>query len=93
MRLRSQRAEDRARFLVDITKDVTAATYEYEPKTPEKIEPFTERITEEGLDHVVSLIQESKRPYIFVGGGSIISGASEEVRELAHRIQAPSATP
>ncbi len=75
--------------LVDITKDVTAATYEYEPKTPEKIEPFTERITEEGLDHVVSLIQESKRPYIFVGGGSIISGASEEVRELAHRIQAP----
>ena len=36
--------------LVDITKDVTAATYEYEPKTPEKIEPFTERITEEGLD-------------------------------------------
>ena len=75
--------------LVDITKDVTAATYEYEPKIPEKIEPFTERITEEGLDHVVSLIQESKRPYIFVGGGSIISGASEEVRELAHRIQAP----
>lgn len=75
--------------LVDITKDVTAATYEYEPKTPEKIELFTERITEEGLDHVVSLIQESKRPYIFVGGGSIISGASEEVRELAHRIQAP----
>ena len=75
--------------LVDITKDVTAATYESEPKTPEKIEPFTERITEEGLDHVVSLIQESKRPYIFVGGGSIISGASEEVRELAHRIQAP----
>ena len=75
--------------LVDITKDVTAATYEYEPKTPEKIEPFTERITEEGLDHVVYLIQESKRPYIFVGGGSIISGASEEVRELAHRIQAP----
>lgn len=75
--------------LVDITKDVTAATYEYEPKIPEKIEPFTERITEEGLDHVVSLIQESKRPYIFVGGGSIISGSSEEVRELAHRIQAP----
>ena len=75
--------------LVDITKDVTAATCEYEPKTPEKIEPFTERITEEGLDHVVSMIQESKCPYIFVGGGSVISGASEEVRELAHRIQSP----
>ena len=75
--------------LVDITKDVTAATYEYEPKTPEAIAPSTEKITEEGLDHVVSLIRESKKPYIFVGGGSIISGSSEEVRELAHRIQAP----
>ena len=42
--------------LVDITTDVTAATCEYEPKTPEQIEPFTERITEEGLDHVVSTV-------------------------------------
>lgn len=75
--------------LVDITKDVTAATYEYEPKTPEAIAPSTEKITEEGLDHVVSLIRKSKKPYIFVGGGSIISGAAEEVRELAHHIQAP----
>lgn len=75
--------------LVDITKDVTAATYEYEPKTPEAIAPSIEKITEEGLDHVVSLIRESKKPYIFVGGGSIISGAAEEVRELAHHIQAP----
>ena len=89
VRLRSQRAEDRARFWSILQKMSQRTTYEYEPKTPEKIEPFTERITEEGLDHVVSLIQESKRPYIFVGGGSIISGASEEVRELAHRIQAP----
>ena len=75
--------------LVDITKDVTAATYEYEPKTPEAIAPSIEKITEEGLYHVVSLIRESKKPYIFVGGGSIISGAAEEVRELAHHIQAP----
>ena len=75
--------------LVDITKDVTAATYEYEPKTPEAIAPSIEKITEEGLDHDVSLIRESKKPYIFVGGGSIISGAAEEVRELAHHIQAP----
>ena len=78
---------------MDITKDVTAATYEYEPKTPEAIAPSTEKITEEGLDHVVSLIRESKKPYIFVGGGSIISGAAEEVRELAHHIQARSAIP
>ena len=35
------------------------------------------------------LIAESEKPFIFVGGGANISGASAEVTELAHRIQAP----
>lgn len=61
--------------LVDITKDVTAATYEYEPKTPEAIAPSIEKITEEGLDHVVSLIRESKNR-IF----SWAAAASSQVR-------------
>ena len=39
VRLRSQQSGRPGPVLVDITKDVTAATYEYEPKTPEKIEP------------------------------------------------------
>ena len=53
--------------LVDITKDVTAATYEYEPKTPEAIAPSIEKITEEGLDHVISLIRESEKTVYFRG--------------------------
>ena len=35
------------------------------------------------------MINRSKRPYIFVGGGAIISGASAEVEEFAHKIHAP----
>ena len=35
------------------------------------------------------MIEEAKKPYIFVGGGSVISGASKEISELAHKIQAP----
>ncbi len=35
------------------------------------------------------MIREAKKPFIFVGGGCVISGADQEVRELAHRIQAP----
>ena len=35
------------------------------------------------------MIRQAERPFIFVGGGGVISGASEEIRELAHRIQAP----
>ena len=75
--------------LVDITKDVTAAKYEYEYKEPEKIEHQVNTITEEALEEAATLIRKAKRPYIFVGGGAVISGASEEVRELAHKLQAP----
>lgn len=75
--------------LVDITKDVTAAKYEYEYKEPEKIERQVNTITEEALEEAAALIRQAKRPYIFVGGGAVISGASDEVRELAHKLQAP----
>ena len=75
--------------LVDITKDVTAAKYEYEYKEPEKIERQVNTITEEALEEAATLIRKAIRPYIFVGGGAVISGASEEVRELAHKLQAP----
>lgn len=75
--------------LVDITKDVTAAKYEYEYKEPEKIARQVNTITEEALEEAAALIRQAKRPYIFVGGGAVISGASDEVRELAHKLQVP----
>ena len=75
--------------LVDITKDVTANKAEYTYEKPLEIQPFTAKITEEDLERAVELIQNAHKPYIFVGGGAISSGASEEVRELARKIQAP----
>ena len=75
--------------LVDVTKDVTAATTEYTYKEPEKILPETRKLTAADLDQAVEMINQAKKPYLFVGGGTIISGASQEVRELAHKIQAP----
>ena len=41
------------------------------------------------LEEYLHMIEEAKKPYIFVGGGCVISGADQEVRELARRIQAP----
>ena len=75
--------------LVDITKDVTVNKAEYTYEKPLEIQPFTAKITEEDLERAVELIQSAHKPYIFVGGGAISSGASEEVRELARKIQAP----
>lgn len=75
--------------LIDITKDVTAAEYPYEPKTPDPILPQTDTIREEDIETALDLIRNSKKPFIFVGGGAVLSNASEELRTLAHRIQAP----
>lgn len=75
--------------LVDIAKDVTAAITEYKRQTPNPIERVTKNIREEDLDRAIELIEESKKPYVFVGGGSIISGANKELDEFVHKLQAP----
>lgn len=75
--------------LVDITKDATGAKAEYTPKGPEAIVRSVERIREEDIDRAVQMIEEASKPFIFVGGGVTISGAQEELIELARTLQAP----
>ena len=75
--------------LIDITKDVTAAVTEYEPVTPEQVERYSSDITEEDLKIAADLINASEKPMIFVGGGAVISEASEEVLELVEKLDAP----
>ena len=74
--------------LVDITKDVTANTTEYTREEPVKEEKKS-RYTMDQIDEVAKMIDEAQKPFIFVGGGAILSGASKEVRELAKIIDAP----
>lgn len=77
--------------LVDFTKDVTAPAnkYEYTPVKPEEIAPVTDTIREEDLDEAVSYICESKKPYIFVGGGAIISDCEDELARFVEHTGAP----
>lgn len=75
--------------LVDITKDVTADTCEYEYQVPAEAIRFTEKITEEDLERAADMIRASKKPFVFVGGGAILAGASEALREFVYRIDAP----
>jgi len=74
--------------LVDITKDVTAAVYEYNPATPKAVS-LPSKYTEEDLEGVVKLINNAKKPYIYLGGGAVISGASKEVAEFVELVDAP----
>lgn len=75
--------------LIDITKDVTANTAEYEKVTPAPVRRKTETITEEDIERAVEFIKESKKPFLYVGGGAILSDASEELRTFADKADAP----
>ncbi len=75
--------------LVDITKDVTGAVCDYEYQAPEEIVRQSDTITEEAMDRAVEMIRNSRKPFIFVGGGAVIANASDELRAFAHKIQAP----
>lgn len=75
--------------LVDIPKDVTANKAEYKAIKPEPVPPLTDQITEADLDKAVAMIQKAKKPMIFVGGGAIISEASEELETFVSLVKAP----
>nr|WP_177296971.1 biosynthetic-type acetolactate synthase large subunit [uncultured Blautia sp.] len=75
--------------LVDVTKDVTGALYEYSPRRPATVNRETSEIHKTDVENAVKMIQNAEKPFIFVGGGAVISGASKEITELSHRIQAP----
>ncbi len=75
--------------LVDIPKDVQIAKCEFEAK-PSPVVPYPLIFAdEEALQAAAAMINESKRPYIYFGGGVISGKASEEIMALADKINAP----
>ncbi len=75
--------------LVDITKDVTAALYDYESKGPVEIPELPNNVSQEVIEEVASMINKSERPVLYIGGGSAASGASEEILALINRGDIP----
>ena len=75
--------------LVDIPKDITAAKTEYTYKKPGAIPRVTETICDGDIETALAMIRESKKPFIFVGGGAVISGAGDELKEFVRRVDAP----
>ncbi len=75
--------------LLDIPKDVTAQKCEYTPVSQEKPARFAAEIPEEDFERAVKMISGAKRPFIFAGGGVVLSEASAELKEFAEKIDAP----
>ena len=74
--------------LIDIPKDVTANKAEFTAQEPKVVKP-SENICEKDLESAVRMIRESEKPYIFVGGGAVLSGASKELYEFVKKVDAP----
>lgn len=74
--------------LIDITKNATADKTEYEAQVIEPIKP-SDDICQKDLDIALEMIGESKKPFIFVGGGAVLSDASKELYTFAKKVDAP----
>ena len=75
--------------LIDIPKDVTAKKAEYEKETPGVYNREFTHIDEKEVAAAAEMIQASEKPFIFVGGGAILSGASKELKEFVEKTDAP----
>ncbi len=70
--------------LVDIPKDVQLSYAEYE--VGEKVKPYAAvRASDDEIKKAAAMIRESKRPYIFCGGGAVTAGCGKEIAEIAEK--------
>lgn len=74
--------------LIDIPKDVTAKMADYEYKAP-VVPEVNKNVDSDEIASAIDMIKKAEKPFVFVGGGSIISGASAEIAEFVEKIDAP----
>lgn len=75
-------------MLIDVPKDVQTAVCDYEPQAP--VQPEERHAAKDvRIKEAAALINVSKRPFIYFGGGLITSEAQEEMLALAEKIDAP----
>ena len=74
--------------LVDVPKDVQVAVYDYEPQEIVPKIPLP-KADEMSIDEAVSIINEAKKPYIYIGGGAAGLNMGKEIIALAEKIDAP----
>ena len=75
--------------LVDITKVVTANKVEYKRQEPVMPKPKEGTFDDTDIEKAIHMITKAKKPYIFVGGGAVLSGASEQLKTFVERVDAP----
>ena len=74
--------------LVDIPKDITAASCEFTPKAPELIRTVT-RYNEEDVKKAAQMINASERPIVYFGGGVRSAAGCQPLRDLLEKTGRP----
>ena len=74
--------------LVDIPKDITAASCEFTPKAPELFRTVT-RYNEEDVKKAAQMINESERPIVYFGGGVRSAAGCQPLRDLLEKTGMP----
>lgn len=74
--------------LVDIPKDITAASCEFTPKAPELIRTVTQ-YNEEDIKKAAQMINESERPIVYFGGGVRSAAGCQPLRDLLEKTGMP----
>lgn len=74
--------------LVDIPKDITAASCEFTPQAPELIRTVT-RYNEEDVKKAAQMINESERPIVYFGGGVRSAAGCQPLRDLLEKTGMP----
>ena len=75
--------------LIDIPKDVTAKKAEYEKENPGVYNREFTHIDEKEIAAAAEMIRVSEKPFIFVGGGAVLSEVSKELKEFVEKMDAP----
>jgi len=78
--------------LVDIPKDVQNEKIDFVyPEAPVRLPGYNppQEADEADLEAMLELIRQAKKPVILAGHGIIMSGATQQLRELAERAQIP----
>ena len=75
--------------LVDIPKDITSSVTEYHPEELGKYDQEPSHVSDAEIERAVAMIKEAEKPFLFVGGGAVISGAHKELAEFAEKADVP----
>lgn len=78
--------------LIDIPKDITADKEVYKEVKLKEVKPKVNHVDVKSLEELAKYIDESENPFIYAGGGVVISEATKELIELAEKINAPVST-